>query len=88
MEWELPRGVRAAFTTRLGGVSQAPWDSFNVATHVGDDAGHVAANRVRLKELLALSTEPAWLNQVHGVEVDQLAVGAVRDHAHGEPVAR
>ena len=68
-DWDLPRGVRAAFTTRLGGVSAAPWDSFNVATHVGDDAGHVAANRVRLRELLKLDAEPAWLNQVHGTEV-------------------
>jgi len=68
-EWELPRGVRAAFTTRLGGVSEVPWDSFNVATHVGDEAAHVAANRARLRDLLGLSAEPAWLNQVHGVAV-------------------
>lgn len=71
-EWELPRGVRAAFTTRLGGVSGAPWDSFNVATHVGDDPVHVAANRARLRKLLGLSGEPAWLNQVHGVAVHDI----------------
>ena len=52
---ELPPGVYAAFTTRLGGVSTAPWDSFNVATHVGDDPAHVAANRARLPELLELA---------------------------------
>jgi YfiH family protein len=72
MEWEPPRGVHAAFTTRLGGVSKAPWDSFNLATHVGDDLTHVAANRARLRELLELETEPAWLNQVHGVAVKDL----------------
>jgi len=71
-EWRLPPGVRAAFTTRMGGVSAAPWDSFNVATHVGDDSAHVAANRARLRELLGLAAEPAWLNQVHGVEVSDL----------------
>jgi YfiH family protein len=71
-EWRLPPGVRAAFTTRLGGVSTAPWDSFNVATHVNDDPAHVAANRARLRELSHMSAEPAWLNQVHGVAVSDL----------------
>lgn len=71
-EWALPRGLRAAFTTRLGGRSEAPWDSFNLATHVGDEPAHVAVNRARLKELLALEDEPAWLDQVHGVAVNNL----------------
>jgi YfiH family protein len=65
----LPAGVRAAFTTRLGGTSAAPWDSFNLAMHVGDDPARVAANRARLHALLELRAEPAWLNQVHGVVV-------------------
>jgi len=74
-EWQLPRGVRAAFTTRLGGVSEAPWDSFNLAMHVGDDPARVAANRARLRELLGLAAEPAWLHQVHGVAVADLDEG-------------
>ena len=65
-DWPLPRGVRAAFTTRRGGVSEAPWDSFNLATHVADAPVAVAANRAHLKSMLALPAEPAWLNQVHG----------------------
>ena len=71
-EWPLPPGVRAAFTTRLGGASQAPWDSFNLGTHVGDAPEHVAANRARLRERLALPAEPGWLNQVHGADVAEL----------------
>jgi len=71
-EWQLPRGVRAAFTTRRGGVSAAPWDSFNVATHVNDDPAQVATNRARLRELLQLEYEPAWLSQVHGISVSDL----------------
>lgn len=71
-EWRTPTGVRSAFTTRLGGVSVAPWDSFNVAAHVGDAPDAVAANRVRLREKLQLPAEPAWLNQVHGAEVVDL----------------
>jgi len=72
LEWTPPRGVRAAFTTRLGGASVAPWDSFNLGMHVGDSPQHVGANRARLRALLELPTEPAWLNQVHGVEVADL----------------
>jgi len=71
-EWALPPGVRAAFTTRQGGASKGSWGSFNVATHVGDDLVHVNANRTRLCELLGLSSEPIWLNQVHGTAVKSL----------------
>jgi YfiH family protein len=70
--WQLPPGVRAAFTTRRGGVSLPPWDSFNLAMHVNDAPAHVAANRARLRELLGLQAEPAWLDQVHGVAVSDL----------------
>jgi YfiH family protein len=43
--------VRAFFTTRRGGVSVAPYDSFNVAGHVGDDPEAVRTNRSMLDEL-------------------------------------
>jgi len=76
IDWRLPAGVRAAFTTRLGGVSVAPWDSLNVATHVGDVPAQVVANRARLRELLVLGAEPAWLDQVHGTEVANLDLPA------------
>ena len=70
--WPLPRGVRAAFTTRLGGASAAPCDSFNLATHVDDAPSDVAANRAQLRQLLQLPAEPAWLQQVHGDRVVRL----------------
>jgi len=76
-DWPLPPGVRAAFTTRLGGNSVAPWDSFNLGAHVGDAPAAVAANRARLSSLLALRAEPAWLSQVHGVEVADLDAAPV-----------
>ena len=54
-EWDLPQGVRAAFTTRQGGYSAAPWDSFNVATHVGDDHANVAGKQTpSLNEMRSL----------------------------------
>lgn len=33
-DWPAPVGVQACVTTRMGGVSQAPFDSFNLGTHV------------------------------------------------------
>ena len=41
-----------AFTTRHGGVSTAPYHSFNLAFHVGDNALHVKENHQILGETL------------------------------------
>ena len=65
--WPAPAAVRTLLTTRQGGVSQPPYDSFNLGTHVGDQPEAVAANREQLR--LLLPDEPAWLNQVHGTNV-------------------
>lgn len=68
-EWPLPPGVRAATTTRTGaGASLAPWDSFNLGDHVGDDPATVAANRRELQSMLD-GARPRWLSQVHGTAV-------------------
>ena len=79
--WPAPAGVKAAMTTRLGGVSRAPFDSFNLGDHVGDDPVSVAANRQRLTSLLGVQT--VFLKQVHGIHVEHLQVhtpqGAVAD---------
>jgi YfiH family protein len=68
---DLPAGVRALFTTRTGGVSAAPFDSFNLGDHVGDDPAAVAQNRSRLTEALRLqgAQAPVFLKQVHGTQV-------------------
>lgn len=36
----------------MGGVSRPPFDSLNLATHVGDDSGDVLRNRERVRELV------------------------------------
>lgn len=66
------RGVRVLTTTRDGGVSAGPYSSLNPASHVGDDPAAVAENRRRLVDALALPSEPAWLEQVHGTRVLEL----------------
>lgn len=75
--WPAPGNVGAAITTRRGGVSVGAWQSFNLATHVGDDPAHVAANRQQLQEL-ALPVAPIWLEQVHSADVVRLTSEAPR----------
>lgn len=54
-------------TTRAGGASRPPYDSFNLGDHVGDEEGNVFANRERLASELGLAPERlAWMEQVHG----------------------
>lgn len=67
-DWPAPTRVRALVTTRLGGVSEPPYDSFNLADHVGDDPQAVAENRRRLVTTAGLPAEPRWLRQVHGAD--------------------
>ncbi|MDP3846293.1 MAG: peptidoglycan editing factor PgeF [Pseudomonas sp.] len=66
-DWPAPARVRGCVTTRAGGVSRSPFDSFNLGDHVEDDSLSVFANRQRLQA--ALGCAPAWLRQVHGVQV-------------------
>ena len=70
----LPAGVRAWFTTRTGGVSAAPFDTFNLGDHVCDEPAAVAQNRARLSEVLRLqgAQAPVFLKQVHGTQVLRL----------------
>lgn len=68
-DWPAPVGIKACVTTRSGGVSIAPFDSFNMGDHVGDDPAAVAHNRGLLTS--SLGVQPAWLKQVHGTDVVQ-----------------
>ncbi|MDR2015072.1 MAG: peptidoglycan editing factor PgeF [Azoarcus sp.] len=65
-DWPAPPSVRSLVTTRRGGVSKPPYDTFNLGLHVGDDPVAVAANRARLRRYVP--AEPFWLEQVHGIE--------------------
>jgi YfiH family protein len=62
--------IRRVTTTRAGGVSAPPFDTFNLGDHVGDDPAAVAANRKRLTAALRLGDDSVvWMNQVHGDHV-------------------
>ncbi len=63
--------IRRVTTTRAGGVSRPPFDTFNLGDHVGDDPAAVAANRNRLAAAIGLKPERVvWMDQVHGDRVE------------------
>jgi YfiH family protein len=68
MKWTMTQGVHAMCTTREGGVSLPPYDSFNLGTHVGDDVARVLQNRALLRAELG-GANAVFLNQVHGCDV-------------------
>lgn len=59
--------VRAFFTTRDGGVSEAPYASLNVADHVGDTPEAVARNRALVAERAGAPV--TFLRARHGIRV-------------------
>ena len=70
--WAAPAHVHALTTIRTNGVSQAPFDSFNLGGHVGDDPASVAANRRLLEERFKLPQQPLFLKQTHSTRVIEL----------------
>jgi YfiH family protein len=69
LEAELP-GARAAFSTRVGGVSEGPYEALNVAIRTGDEPERVRNNRGRLAGALELDPRNVLIaRQVHGAEV-------------------
>ncbi|HEY3591134.1 MAG TPA: purine nucleoside phosphorylase YfiH [Buttiauxella sp.] len=70
--WPLPEGVAACSSTRIGGVSQPPYDSLNLGAHCGDVLSDVEENRRLFYAAAALPSKPVWLEQVHGKDVLKL----------------
>jgi YfiH family protein len=74
-------GARVAFSTRLGGVSEPPFDSLNLGVLTDDAPAAVTENRRRLA--LALGLEPeqvVFSRQVHGTHL--------LDHGEGSSQSR
>lgn len=75
------RPVRMVFTSRAGGASSSPYDSFNLAHHVDDEPEKVAANRTRLAGTLDVDAgSVVWMEQLHTNTV------TVVDKPQSEPV--
>lgn len=70
--WPVPAKVHGFTTLRRGlGVSQAPFDEFNLGLRAGDEPDAVQRNRSLLTEQANLPAGPCWLRQVHGVAVER-----------------
>jgi len=75
-------GVDAFVTDRFGGVSAGPYDSLNLAEHVGDDEDHVRENRVRVATAAGVELDRfVTVRQVHGDRVLDAALVAPGDEA-------
>jgi len=68
MDARLP--VRAFFTDRHDGVSVRPYESLNLATHVGDDPAAVDTNRGVVEELVGVPV--IFMRPDHGIAVARL----------------
>jgi polyphenol oxidase len=79
--WPAPSGVRAYVSTRIGGVSKAPFVSLNLGAHVGDDIESVIENRRLFAQATNMPDSVQWLNQVHGTDVVCLPCDDLLDSA-------
>jgi len=90
LDWAAPGPYRVAFSTRMGGVSEAEFASLNLGILTEDDPARVVVNRTRLCE--AVDADPdgatmAW--QRHGGTVTRaqsrgiVTPGTVYDHCDG-----
>ncbi|MEA2351127.1 MAG: purine-nucleoside/S-methyl-5-thioadenosine phosphorylase / adenosine deaminase [Thermoleophilaceae bacterium] len=70
-EVELP-GARAVFSTRLGGVSERPYDTLNLGILTDDDRDRVRENRRRLAGRIGVAGEAVAMGwQVHGADLQE-----------------
>lgn len=68
-KWQA-EGIDISFSTRVGGVSQIPYDTLNLGLHVGDDSKAVLENRQRWLDQWGVScSESVVGEQVHGANV-------------------
>jgi YfiH family protein len=81
--WPAATHVHAVSTTRVGGFSFAPYDSLNLAMHVGDQPELVEKNRRELTKALSIPSAPIWLRQVHGAAVVEANDGNLGKDADG-----
>ena len=62
--------ITHAVSTRGGGFSKPPFDSLNLALHVGDDPADVIANRKKFLQALGFKvSDIVTPNQVHGEKI-------------------
>jgi YfiH family protein len=88
--WESPGPYEVAFSTRLGGVSEGPFESLNLGILTGDEPDRVLENRSRFCRWAGCDPEQAtMLWQQHGpgvvrAQADRGVMTAGFDHPPGD----
>lgn len=81
LRWDAAGPYVVAFSTRLGGVSEPPFDSLNLGRLTLDEAEHVTENRRRLCDMAGADPAALCFNrQVHGPTLRAAGTGR-----NGEP---
>jgi polyphenol oxidase len=90
LDWAAPGPYRVAFSTRVGGVSEAEFASLNLGILTEDDPARVVVNRTRLCEAAGADPDGATMAwQRHGGTVARaqprgiITPGTVYDHCDG-----
>lgn len=86
--WPAATHIHAVTTTRVDGFSYPPYDSLNLAMHVGDKPELVEKNRCKVTEALSIPSAPVWLQQVHGAVVVEANEGNLGKEADGSYTRR
>jgi len=77
LRWDAPGPYEVVFTTRLGGVSDGPYESLNLGRRTGDDVEKVDENRRRACAEIGADAKRLALNyQVHSAVVHRARPGA------------
>ena len=83
VDWEKDSSIVAGITNRLGGVSDFPKDSLNMAFHVNDEVEKVVANREKIANTLAFPLSK-WVGakqthetNIHIVTLEDIGRGSV-----------
>ena len=79
-----PKGTGALMTTRVGGVSVAPYDSLNLKAQTSDPLDQIAVAENRRRFATTLGAAPVFLDQVHGTRVVRLTAAHIGPGAETE----
>ena len=72
VEWNAPDNVKAIISTRIGGFSKGEYKFSNMSLDVGDAKSAVVKNREDIQRTLNLPSEPSWMRQIHGTNIEYL----------------
>lgn len=76
LDWHAPGPYRVVFSTRNGGVSDAPYATLNLGKKLGDDPDRVEENRRRLCAYAGAALDRLAMNyQLHSSRVNRAGAG-------------